>query len=266
MTLLRNAKRQRTLRPVRPNAGTEAAYRARLLRSVAAMARSCEYWLQAAYRSAPPRLAQDATPADLLQRVVRQLRKQWTEHFDDMADKLAEYFALQAEQRSTSALKKILKDAGWTVKFKMTPAQRDAVDAIVHENVMLIKSIPAKYLDNVEGLVMRSVSQGRDLGTLTRELQKQHGVTRRRATLIARDQNNKAFAMLNRARQRELGIEQAEWQHSSAGKHPRPSHVKMDGKAYDVKKGMWDPTEQKYVLPGELINCRCFSRPIIPGL
>jgi hypothetical protein len=40
----------------------------------------------------------------------------------------------------------------------------------------------------------------------------------------------------------------------------------MDGKTYDVKKGMWDPTEKKYVLPGELINCRCFSRPVIEGL
>jgi SPP1 gp7 family putative phage head morphogenesis protein len=264
--LLRNAKRQRTLRPVRPNAGTEAAYRARLLRSVAAMARSVEYWLASAYRNNQPRVAQDATPADLLQRVVRQLRRQWTEHFDQMADDLAAHFAQAAETRSTAALKKILKDAGWSVKFKMTSAQRDVVDAIIHENVSLIKSIPAHYLDQVEGLVMRSVSQGRDLGALTQQLQKQHGVTRRRAQLIARDQNNKAFAMLNRARQRELGITRAEWQHSSAGKHPRPSHVKMDGKTYDVKKGMWDPTEKKYVLPGELINCRCFSRPVIEGL
>ena len=53
--------------------------------------------------------------------------------------------------------------------------------------------------------------------------------------------------------------------HSHAGKKPRPSHVRMNGKTYDVKQGMWDSAEGRYVFPGELINCRCTSRSVIPG-
>jgi SPP1 gp7 family putative phage head morphogenesis protein len=147
----------------------------------------------------------------------------------------------------------------------MTPAMRDIIQATVHENVSLIKSIPRQYLTQVEGLTMRSVQSGRDLGFLAKGLQKQFGVTKKRAALIARDQNNKATTMLNRARQTELGITEAIWVHSSAGKKPRPTHVKMNGKRYDVSEGMYDSHEGRYVLPGELINCRCTSRSVIPG-
>ncbi len=55
--------------------------------------------------------------------------------------------------------------------------------------------------------------------------------------------------------------------HSRAGKEPRVTHLKMNGKLYELSKGMFDPDPQvqKYVLPGELINCRCTKRVYIPG-
>ena len=52
----------------------------------------------------------------------------------------------------------------------MTPAVRDAFNASLAENVGLIKSIPEKYLQQVEGVVMRSYSAGRDLETMVKEL------------------------------------------------------------------------------------------------
>ena len=112
---------------------------------------------------------------------------------------------------------------------------------------------------------MRSVQTGWDLGQLTTDLQAQFGVTRRRAAFIARDQNNKATASMTRARQDEVGITQAIWGHSGGGKHPRPTHVAMNGKKYDVRKGMWDPAVKRWIFPSEEVNCRCFSRPVIQG-
>jgi len=159
----------------------------------------------------------------------------------------------------------ILKKAGFTVKFKMKPAMRDIMRATVGQQVSLIKSIPSQYFTNIEGMVMRSVQTGRDLGQLTKDLQEQFGVTHRRAAFIARDQNNKATASMTRARQDELEITEAIWVHSGAGKHPRPTHVAMNGKKYDVNKGMWDPAVKRWIFPGEEINCRCFCRSVIPG-
>jgi SPP1 gp7 family putative phage head morphogenesis protein len=212
-----------------------------------------------------PRLAQDAIPAAELQKAIRKLTRRWRRNFNEAAPALAKWFATAAWKRSDKVLQKILKDAGISVKFKLSDAQRNILHATVNQNVALIKSIPTQYLTQVEGLVMRSVQTGRNLSTLTAQLEKNFGVTHKRAAFIARDQNNKATSALTRARQIELGINKAIWMHSHAGKVPRPTHVAMDGKKYDVKKGMYDKAEKAWVHPGELINCRCFSRSIVKG-
>lgn len=264
----RTAKRTETiLRPVRPSIAIEAEYRRRLNALIEEMSASVLYWLQAEYRKQEPRIAQDESPADALRRSIRELSKRWLRKFDDMADKLAAHFAQSVEKRSSGALKKILKDGGWTVEFKMTPAMRDIVDATVHANVSLIKSIPAQYLDQVEGIVMRGVQNGRDLGQVSKDLQERLGVTKRRAALISRDQNNKATAAFNRARQTELGITEAVWVHSHLDREPRPTHLKAgrDQVRYKIAEGWYDPAEGRHIQPGELINCKCTSRPVIKG-
>lgn len=260
-------KGERVLRPVHPNAGLEALYRKRLIKLIECMSNSVEYWLRASYRKNEPRIAQDESPADALRRSVRQLSVQWVRNFDRMAVQLGGYFATAVKDRSDAVLKKILKDGGWTVDFRMTPAMRDIRDATVHANVQLIKSIPREYLGQVEQIVMRGVQTGRDLGQVSQDLQERLGVSKSRAAFIARDQNQKASAAFTRARQIEIGIDEAVWMHSGAGKVPRPSHVKAgrDKQRYSVREGWYDPHEKKYILPGELINCRCVGRAVISG-
>lgn len=254
------------LRPLHPNAGIEAAYRRKLIRLIDEMNRSVRYWLKAAYRAHEPVMAQDdVLPSSALRAAVRKLAARWQKHFDEAAPELAAYFGKAVTERSDAALAAILRKGGFSVKFKMTPAMRDVMNATVDQQVSLIKSIPSEYFTQIEGMVMRSVQTGRDLKHLTDELQTHFGVTRRRAITIARDQNNKATAAMHRARQDELGITEAVWVHSGGGKHPRPTHVAANGKKYDIKKGMWDSAVQKFVLPGELINCRCVSRSVVPG-
>jgi SPP1 gp7 family putative phage head morphogenesis protein len=258
-------KKPKTLRAVRPSLGIEVAYRRKLDKLIEEMHNSIMYWVKAAYKSNEPEIAMDALPATDLQAAVRKLVRRWQRKFNEAAYQLADWFADDVNNRSDQQLKKILKDGGVSVQFKMTRAQQDILRATINQNVSLIKSIPQQYLGQVEGMVMRSVQTGRDLGDLSKDLQKQFGVTKRRAALIARDQNNKATSALQRARQIELGVTEAVWVHSHAGKTPRPTHVKMDGQKFDIKKGMWDPAVKKYILPGELINCRCVSKSVIPG-
>jgi SPP1 gp7 family putative phage head morphogenesis protein len=225
------------------------------------------YWLGAAYKANEPKIAQDkAIPATVLEVAIRKLAKRWLKRFDDAADALAEYFSQRMIDRSDNALKSILKKAGFTVKFRMTQAAKDVLQATVNQNVGLIKSIPQDYFNEVQGLVMRSVQTGRDLGQLTKDLTQRYDITKKRAALIARDQNNKATSAIHRARQVELGITQAIWRHSGGGKHPRPKHVAADGKKYDVNKGLPIGDQGQYVFPGEEINCRCVSISVIPGL
>ena len=279
----------KTCRAVHANRGIEAKYRKALQKLIAEMHGSVEYWLTAAYRKDPPRMAalvemaQDAGvierkkrevegrraawlskygPTKRVKRVLDELRERWITKFDEYAPKLAEAY-LQGMFKSTdSAFRQALKEAGWAVDFKMTPAMRDAFQASLAENVGLIKSIPEKYLQQVEGVVMRSYSAGRDLATMVKDLKQLYPAASHRAELIARDQSNKANAVVNRARQMELGITEAIWQHSHAGKNPRPDHVAANGKRYKIAEGC--KISGEFIQPGEEINCRCTCRAVLP--
>ena len=265
-------RRKIEVRAVRPNAGIQAAYRKALLAQIELMHNSLEYWLAAQYRANPP--AMDApdggigsiltgSSATAMSRQMKRLGRRWLKNFDRAAERLALWFSQKAINRSQEQLQRILRDGGVSVKFQMTEAARNAYEAVRAENVGLIRSIAQQHLTQVEGIVMRSVAAGRDLATASRELQAQFGVTKRRAALIARDQNNKATAVITKVRQRELGITHARWQHSHAGKHPRKSHLDFDGQVYDIEKGAY--LDGKWVWPGTEINCRCVSKSIIEG-
>ena len=253
-----------TLPPIRPNAGIQAQYRRRLLALVDEMADDVQHAVLAAYAEHPPEIAQDSA-ADVFRMLFRRLAARWLRRFDDMAPKLASYFATAAKDRVDGSLKSILADHGWTVKLTMTPETRDVLKASVAENVALIKSIAQQHLTQVETLVMRSASVGGDHATLYKELRERYGATKRKAELIARDQNSKATSAITRARQQECGIEEALWMHSSAGAFPRQSHVDNNGNKYKVSEGWYDPAIKKYIWPGTEINCRCFARAVLPA-
>jgi SPP1 gp7 family putative phage head morphogenesis protein len=222
------------------------------------------YWLQAQYKQTPPILAQDATPSVSMRKRLAEVSKRWIRRFEEAAPKIAEAYVRNAFKATDSAMRMALKDAGFAVKFQITPAMRDAFEASLTENIGLIKSIPQKYLQQVEGSVMRSYTAGRDLQSMVSDIKKLYPEARNRAVLIARDQSNKANAVVTRTRQIELGIKEAIWMHSGAGKHPRPSHVAVNGKRYNVAEGML--IDGKYIWPGQEINCRCTGRSVLPYL
>jgi uncharacterized protein with gpF-like domain len=256
------------VRAVQPNAGVEAWYRQQLQAIIRDMANSVLVHVRAAWKAADPSIgfAQDASNSSvLLRKALEKWGGLWIKKLDRLSLELSVKFADKSFRATQTSMAAAFKDAGFTVAFKPTRASREAYQAVVSENVNLIKSIPAQYLKDVQSQVWASVMKGSDLATLSRGVQEKYGVTYRRAALIARDQNAKAKAVIENTRRQELGIREAIWQHSSAGKEPRPTHVAMAGKRYDLGKGMWDKDEGEYIWPGQLINCRCTSRAIIPG-
>lgn len=253
----------KTLRRVTPNAGIEAWYRKQLTRAVGEMHNSVVYWLTANYKASGA-LAMDASPAIFMREAMRKLSRRWQRNFDGIAKRLASRFVEQVMGNGDATLSNAMQQAGFTVPFKMTEVMNNALQAKITENVGLIRSIPEQYLRQVETLVMESVSRGRDLKTLTDELQQRYGITRRRAALIARDQNNKATSTLQAARQQSLGITEGIWRHSHAGKTFRKSHVTADGERFTLNRGLY--LDGKWTLPGEEINCKCGWEPVIPGL
>jgi len=246
---------------VRPNAGVQAWYQRRLTRLVKRMSRSVSYWVVVEYNGTE--LANDALDVNDLARELQRLTIQWQTTFGRLARTLSRQLAERVTSHADKQLETGLRAKGFKVKFQQTQEMKEAFASVVQENVDLIKSIPEQYLTQVKGLVMRSAGRGRDVAYLAEELKKRFDITHRRAVFIARDQNNKATSVMTAARQMQLGITQGMWKHSHAGKQPRISHVRADGKLFQLDKGM--KIDGELIMPGEEPNCRCVWEPIIPG-
>lgn len=248
-------------RGVRPNLGVAAAYQRALERALTDGMNALHRETLALY--AHSILATDSVITDLRDKMDA-IGKRWAAQLAALAPALAAHFASRAASSVDSSLASILREGGLTVNWRMTQFQREALQALIGENVALIRNLPTSHLAQVEGSVMRAAARGGDLFTLSRELREHHGVTMKRAAFIAHDQNRRATSVLDRSRCTELGITEAIWKHSRAGKVPRPSHVAFSNKRYNVVKGAYLEGKQEW--PGSEIGCRCYSVPVIPGI
>lgn len=263
-----NTRKPVVVQGIHANRGTQAWYFHALQDVLATMKQEMLNLVRAAYGINGPDIgfAQDApSRVTALQRALKKWGDNWTDNLDKMSLDIAANFARKSFRDTEFSMESAFKKAGFTVKFSPSKKSAEAYRAVVAENVGLIKSIPQQYLKDVQSQVWASVMKGADMAALSENLRKSYKISIDRAALISRDQNNKAKAVLENTRRQQLGLKRAIWMHSSGGKKPRPTHVAMNGKLYDLDKGMYDSDEGEYVWPGQLINCRCTSRAVVPG-
>lgn len=248
---------------IHPNLGIERWYKKELMKIINEMRAEVNKTIMANYKQQSSLVAMDGV-SDWLGHAMDYLMDRWNNRLNSLSDRIAELFVTKSVHNYDKQFKRHLRKAGFTVKLQLTPFAEEALQASIGENVGLIKSIGVQYLGRVEQAVWASVKGGFDLKTLADELQHAHHITRNRAELIARDQGAKANAVIEMARRKELGISKAVWLHSHAGKRPRPSHLRANGKIFDIDKGLY--LDGEWVLPSTAINCRCNSMAIIDGI
>ena len=208
----------------------------------------------------------DASPAASLAKVLTSLRHYFGTHFQTMADRVSKKFTKKALTGVNVNLKSILQEEGFTVDFRLTRQLNDILQATIAENVNLIKSIHGMYYDQVQTIVMQAVKNGRDMEYIKSELMERFRVTERKAQIIARDQTNKATQAISRARALETGITKAKWVHVPGAKTSREEHKAFNGQEFDLTKGLYDKKVGKYIMPGELINCNCRFKLVVPSV
>lgn len=273
-TKLRNLGEEVICEPVWPNAGVADWYALQLQHLLGFAQSEIQSNIALDYHRGVNTIgftADAPSRVSLVQRTLDKWAAKWTKTFDAMSDDIALRFATRARNATDAGVKASFAKAGFTVKFKLTRGMRDSYKAVVQTNVELIRSIPAQYLKDVRTAVWSNLTTGGgDMEALRKKIQDVYGVADRRAAFIARDQTNKAKAVFEEARRDELGIEEAEWQHSNAGqeKYKRPTHVKAGAQRtrYKIKEGWLDPATGKRIWPGTEIGCRCTSRSVIPGM
>lgn len=215
--------------------------------------------------------AQDSVTENA-QRFADALRDQFFDYFDDLARVQAERMAQEADRNSDVSVLHSLKEISqhFTLGNDFFRGEvREILQAIVAENVSVIKSIASQYLDRVEQAVARSIADGKGLADLVPFLHDQEGVTLRRANFIALDQTRRAYANLNQARMASVGITEYRWLHSGGGQHPRKLHEMRGDKGLNGNVYRFDDppiiderTGQRGK-PGDMINCRCRMIPIV---
>ena len=138
---------------------------------------------------------------------------------------------------SSVSLGMSLKEMSADVTLKLdavSPKLLDIMTASTNEAVSLIKLIPTKYLGNVQGAVMRSITSGNGLQDLLPYLTKQYQGNVRHARNVSLDQTRKAFNNATAARMEAIGVTEYEWVHTSGSKEPRQLHIELDRQIFKL--------------------------------
>ena len=289
------------LDPIRPSAGVRAWYEKQLLQLVNVMCAELRKHACALYASASQPVTPMTFPNGELKTLLDDLEDVWTKIFEDEAEGLAIRFLARVLDHHDRAFKAALAKVGiqvrppkpapegavvmdsaesskdkWSsfkIMFDLTPEVQSVIKKNMRANVDLIsnrkikggEAIPKKCFGEIRTMARKSVESGRDVVGFTHDLEDRFDITRRRASLIARDQNNKITAQIHQARQLNHGIREAAWIETFASLHPREDHSEFSGNTYDVSVGVDFDDGMGPVVPGEAINCGCVSQSIIPG-
>lgn len=255
------------------NISLEVWYRSELMKMLEKIAKKTEREVLKVWKNNTPKMtlqaeqaAKDSSPAVELSTLLTRLKNYFDRYFSELEPKVAKKFTSRAQKSATVSLRQILKEEGFTVNFRLTRQMNDILQATIAENVGLIKSIHTAYFNQVQEIVMQGVKNGRDMDYIRKELVDRYRISERKAKLIARDQTNKAMQTISRARSLEAGITEATWVHIPGAKMSREAHKNFDGKKFDLTKGMYDPDVGKWIMPGELINCNCRFKLVLPDV
>jgi SPP1 gp7 family putative phage head morphogenesis protein len=133
------------------------------------------------------------------------------------------------------------------------------LDHFVHENAVLIKSVPADCIAEIEKRVTQAFSNATPNARLADEIEERFSVSESRARLIARDQIGKLYGQTNATRQEDIGILSFIWR-TAGDERVREEHQELDGQEFQYS----DPPSEG--LPGEPIQCRCYAEPVLGAI
>ena len=144
-----------------------------------------------------------------------------------------------------------------------------SVDAWAEENTALITNLAQSYLSKVTTAVNSGFRDGLSWRDISKDIQAETGVAKRRADLIARDQVATMNMQVTKQRAADLDIKQFVWRTmedqrvrgNPSGRYPKanPSHYARNGKTYNWSDG----AGARDSFPGSGINCRCYASNVI---
>ena len=255
-------------KPLKPNPRVTQVYRDKLEALANAMIKETEKELKKLFeKDSPAYFAQDASISSQAKILINSLINKFYKIFDIEGKSLTDTMINQANRSSKTNVKQSLESMkqGITINVDtLSEETKEILKASASEASMYIKSIQEEYLTKVSGATYRSISSGNGLKDLIPDLEKISGQTKRRVRNLAQDQTAKVMASLDKSRLNKAGITKAKWKHSGGARtEPRPTHVAMNNKIFDINEGMYDSSVGRNVQPAELPFCACYLVPVI---
>lgn len=143
------------------------------------------------------------------------------------------------------------------------------IDAWAEENTALITNMAQSYLSKVTTSVNSGFRDGLSWRDISKNIQAETGVAKRRADLIARDQVATMNMQVTKQRAADIDVKQFVWRTmedqrvrgNPSGRYPKanPSHYARNGKTYNWSDG----AGARDTFPGSAINCRCYAANVI---
>ena len=253
-----------------PNAAIQQEYVQAVLTLVRRMADDVKRQMRAVFEGqALDGVAMDDSVSSQARIVLNGLMDRYEPLFAKVAKKATKRMLDRTLKNSAVTLGLSLREASKGLVIKtdfMTDRLQDVVKASTEEAVGLIKLIPTKYLTEVQGQVMRSITSGQGLKDLVPYLNAKYDGNVRHARNVAMDQTRKAYQAVNTERLKKIGVKQFQWVHVGGSTNPRERHLELNGEIFEYDK----PPEigemygkKVYGLPAQLPFCRCVARPIL---
>lgn len=206
--------------------------------------------------------------------VAKHLTK-WQALYGINVERLAKWLVKSTLAHTTSAQRRALLSAGANNDFLksrfsvpvgkqyVSPTASSIVEDKIRENADLITKIGASDVARISDTVSQALTSGGGYADIEHKLLETKGFDEARAKRVALDQVNKLNADIQRANAKDLGITQAVWKHVPGQYSSRETHIKMDGKKFNLSEGLFDEDVGRNVHPAELPFCRCVARLVL---
>jgi len=199
--------------------------------------------------------------SDLIREQIDKIKESLGTPLENYALKIATDTAIKGGKANRAAFVADIKKAiGVDLKKVLTEGGIEgAVRDSVRANVALIKTIPEQYFEQIQGMILQGIDEGKDFFSIQLDLLQVNEKNMKRARVIARDQVSKMNSTVNRLRQEAIGITHYIW------RTVEDESVRSEHKVLNGRKFAWSEIPPGGYRPGEAIQCRCIAEPVLAG-
>jgi len=196
---------------------------------------------------------------------IEQLLQRYAEALTPWAERAAAEMLSEVNRRDEQAWMLQAKDLSRALRLEIRTAPTGAaMQALMAEQVGLIKSIPLDAAQRVHKLTIEAIEDSNRASEISKAIQASGDVAKSRADLIARTEVARTASTLTEARALHVGSPGYFWRTAGDG-DVREDHRELEGKFI-----RWDdpPIADKRTgrraHAGCIYGCRCYPEPVIP--